>query len=1596
MSVLVVLLLSVPLPLLGSGEWEDDEKVSKVNDDGPVAIEDRERVLSDEEVRSLGLEVPDMPSRSEPWDQWERYHYHRGGESGLAVYHAQGNRIFVYGGGSHSWNGQQNVWSHSAYDDFFYYDLATNKWISIERTKNPGARVSFSYAVDEGHERFYIYGGFKDGSMANDLWFFNMSSMEWKNTIFGGFTVRRSDAPMVIDTTEGTYGRLYVHMGKDDDPNDQFVDNLTGFYKIDLDAPGYTISSLEDGWDHIARDGLQPRFEHSMCIDESSKTIYLWGGMNRSRNYLREFWSYSIVSNTWTELTVDPAMSLLYGAQLFYRSRDKTVYLFGGRNATTGLTVSNYLFGYSTESNTWSLKGTVNRINGRLLFANHYSNSADRFVASGGRYYYSGWGGQATATQYRDLNYLDLSTMRWTAFPNNVSYSSVSNGIFALDKAKQRLWYVGPNTAQNGSAYTYYWDILDRNWKGLIYNKGTEQPGSRSSAGFAFDEKNLTVYMFGGGFTQGQFPNTRYYDRADLWKIDLRTQVWTKLFDTAGAGKQQGFDMVYSPNDGNIYFFGGGFHPTESSDLEAKGDLFRFNPNTNSFTKMPPVGTVPVKRYAAGLVMVPDMNGFFMLGGEDPNVTNNKQYRELWFYDIGKNSWTPLRSVTSPLNFPKLDYDPLVKELLLTGGDDSIIQRYRILENVWYIYDPDINPGIMSGNAHYFDAVNRDLWVYAGGAKSGIWKMGIPKRLAIQNAYFKDPESGKDVAYAMYRPYSFGTTVKMVASPNELSRITFDLSHRKGSFVLYYNYTEDKLGNDAWTESDPGDYAELVGIPTVTWDGLFATVEVRLLFHWNFSSKGNKVDRTLLVRANGINVAKDQLLVPEVLTVMNQVELTGELKVSAAVQGNLTEGDWVRASENLTFTGPMVRYKGVSKYPPVGTYTLSLWEEDERKWDLVTDPGIPIGITLSTSGTSERDMTYTLNFTGTNPESEVHNIQFNVSIDGELPSAPSYLVLHADSKDDSRTLYDNDKEVFLGWQGSREDLSGLKTYYWAFTDGGLTRLGTAIGIIQETVIEVPTTGTNTVYVWAEDKVGNIGPAESKSILIDEGPAVFRVLSPDLNLTIPYQTITLEVNITDLGGSKIISQTIQYRLTNDGQNNVDMWTGAAAWKDLSELHTNFQKESFQFLLKVGQGKLPKLNDHEENFVQFRCRDGAGSDYESQIFNIKVDTSLRFPMVRLLGPLNGTVFTRADDIQLTWETDFFLPGEVSYKLYISRTKSEVVNHMAKASFDVFATDYRPVWATHGTYYWTVIPAARGEVGNTTNGIFNFQLDNRGDYDFKVTDDTDGKLKVQVGKGSNIKFQILNEGQETSYVRPVFEQIPQVRNTSWDMGDRMSPQNELIVNPTEEVELIFSFDIPLEARTGTYNMSFTFTTQRSISKQVNITLELTPADEIKPPVKEPLDPTFIIIGAIISVILLLAVLGIIYLFVIKKKPKSKLSDEQLENKLDNELVVGRDRSFGLAPAPQGLRGQTVTKSRVRTGKLDGAPVEDEDIPEIDSSEVEEVKLVEETSEDSWMNVVAAETVEMTGEDGVVESKVADDSKGKSLSDLLSEMAEDADVET
>ncbi|MGA1820574.1 MAG: kelch repeat-containing protein [Thermoplasmatota archaeon] len=1541
------------------------------------------RILTDDEVSDLGLAPPPgAPTRSEPWNTWQRFHYPSGGENGAVVYFSPANRIYVYGGGYPGWQDSLN-----GYDDLFYFDLASETWNSLERSFSPGGRGYFGDAYDSVNMKLYVYGGMQSNSMMDDLWEFDLNTEQWSRLSSGlleSTYPRRARAPMVVDTVSNPPS-LYIHMGLGD--QSQGNENLSGFYRIDLTSPTPTINLLQDG----SATGLLKRYEHDMCIDSVNRKIYMYGGYNEDMGYLTEFWVYDIISNQWQFIPTHPDMYRLFGSRMFYRPSDGTVNIWGG--LISGNTESEELWTYDTALGTWSNRSFSDAPSGRLYYTNHYSADVDRFVVFAGRYYGGGGGG---SSRYRDLNYLDLPTMDWTSFPLTYSANSVTNGIFAFDSARQRIYYIGPNTGYwNSTNYIYYFDIAQKLWMGPYYNPGAENPRSRSNAGLCFDARNMTVYMYGGGWTTGQGPNTRYYEIGDVWKLNLNTYVWTELMSEAGPGPRQGNPMIFNPTDGRIYMYGGYLHPSEtSSQTEIYNDFYRFDPLLKIFQPLSLAGSTPGDRYGSGLVHDPENNYIYVMGGTKGPATTPTEKRDLWRYDVRYGLWKELSQTTSSRTYPKLEYDPLTKELFMTGGANDDFVRYRILEDKWYSdWYPVPNPGTLTGHASHFDPVSRDLWVFGGGGQSGIWKMGLPPRLAIQTAKFKDPDGGSDIAYAMYRPYTFTTSVKMVNGAPDLSRIEMELPHRQGAFRLTYNHTIAESGGNGWTEWDPLDLAEVVGTPSVSWKGLFIDIEFKVLFHWNWTNRPNAVDRTIKVEAFGIDVSPDELIVRDFLRVRANLKFRGNVDLYGFIQGTLKEKDWVQTDEDIQVSGPIITYADTNQFfPPVDTFSLDFWVEGENVGSIDITPGQPINFTYTSLNISKIDVPYTLNISGVNEATGDEELAWNLSMDGIAPGAPGNLRFHDEDPEATVIVFDNDLHSFLTWQAPTEDMSGILQYYWAFEDNGGTRDGTPANSTQ-LELNFEEAGEKWVYIWTEDEVGNIGPATGGKLLIDMDGIQFEVLRPKLNQTIPYDTIDVEIRMTDLGGSHIVSQTIQYRYSYDGQGDEN-WIGQDAWKYMPELWTSFQKDVFQFNITIGRNGIPKLSDSDENYLQVRAKDGAGTTYLSPVYNIDVDTSLRFPSVNLTSPADKSQFDDAEDVTLEWTVDFFAPEDVVYHIYISNVKAQVELWDETVKIDSLDLSYKPNFLTFGKYYWTVIPVARGQwTGSCESGIWDFTITDDSSFQFTVETDTSRVHKYRQGQaGIPISFQITNHAKSDAWILPNSD-LKGVGTINWQELDPQ--QNKYKVIPDQTKDVTGLLNIMSSSPVYTYELEFYFVNQWGINKTVTISVEVLPAQAGDDDDDGPDTNVGVIVGfGIVGVIVLMMIIAAVYFLVIKKKKTGHKASEAHLDRLEQEMMSDEkplSTTLAMAPQPKGLGTTTSTRSGKLPVKGEGTP----DLEELDEFEEEEVRLAEDGSEDEWMNIVAAETVAAEMEDEIVEDTMVKEDKNKSLQDLLAEMSGGMDEE-
>ena len=79
--------------------------------------------------------------------------------------------------------------------------------------------------------------------------------------------------------------------------------------------------------------------------------------------------------------------------------------------------------------------------------------------------------------------------------------------------------------------------------------------------------------------------------------------------------------------------------------------------------------------------------------------------------------------------------------------------------------------------------------------------------------------------------------------------------------------------------------------------------------------------------------------------------------------------------------------------------------------------------------------------------------------------------------------------VTASWHGFSDNLSGIETYYFSWSDGSGTTNALSTVQTQASLSGGVADTTNTLYAWARDKAGNIGAAASVAI---------RMLSPEVD------------------------------------------------------------------------------------------------------------------------------------------------------------------------------------------------------------------------------------------------------------------------------------------------------------------------------------------------------------------------------------------------------------------------------------------------------------------------------------------------------------------
>ena len=163
-----------------------------------------------------------------------------------------------------------------------------------------------------------LFGGSTGLDYTNAVHLFDTETCQWQQLAVSGDapSPRYKHSAVVHDD------QLYIIGGGAFKPQMQLIE----VYKLDLTTLVWTC---------VATRGQIPRARvaHSCAYDEAGADVYMFGGFTTELHCLRDFYSFSLQTHTWTRIAA-PQLSAVPSARSFHSSvfYEGAVYIFSGSN----------------------------------------------------------------------------------------------------------------------------------------------------------------------------------------------------------------------------------------------------------------------------------------------------------------------------------------------------------------------------------------------------------------------------------------------------------------------------------------------------------------------------------------------------------------------------------------------------------------------------------------------------------------------------------------------------------------------------------------------------------------------------------------------------------------------------------------------------------------------------------------------------------------------------------------------------------------------------------------------------------------------------------------------------------------------------------------------------------------------------------------------------------------------------------------------------------------------------------------------------------------------------------------------------------------
>ena len=457
---------------------------------------------------------------------------------------------------------------------------------------------------------------------------------------------------------------------------------------------------------------------------------------------------------------------------------------------------------------------------------------------------------------------------------------------------------------------------------------------------------------------------------------------------------------------------------------------------------------------------------------------------------------------------------------------------------------------------------------------------GAPHLNRIESLKFLD---GNDdgtgnftVAYARLKDYTFRVTVRDPDGLTDLNQVRLVSGLNALLFTVEANVSHASVKEVA----DPNDLVRLntAGTP-VSNDGLcVATVDFALKFNWTFGENDLKNVSITAIDPLARQVAER---FDSVYRVRNELELFGNLTATAEFQGNLSDGDWVRGGEGITWSNLTVGYLGKPEIlPPPGEFNITI-SGANGTWGMEPAPGQTLSLKTNVPASTTPGDIHRLAIGSVPKECDRSNLTFLVRVDATPPTIPQNITVHADSFTDTETTFDNDPQLFISWKSPADGESGLDHLFCM--DGA--------GLQNDSILPSATTfgpcnasgdGVYKFNVGAVDRVGNVGLPSNGTIKIDRLPVEWEL--PEIEwLWRNSSTVIVNSTVRDEGLSGLKGSSIMYQLGTGNATDIQ-WGN---WVQLDSIGDAAPNAKVNLSIRLN------LTPDGAHFVRWSATDVAGN-------------------------------------------------------------------------------------------------------------------------------------------------------------------------------------------------------------------------------------------------------------------------------------------------------------------------------------------------------------------------------------------------------------------